>query len=180
MRSFSAENPNTIEDSHRFGNFRFDNAKRVLWRNGELVYLPPRSADLLAVLLEHRGEVLERNELIDRVWQDTFVEEGNLNFTISILRKALGLNENGEKMTDDNFYLIFNAYDGPITFTLPEAKFGDNWRVALSTMPLHYGKEEIRSGTQVPVEPRSFLLLQCPNGSAGKKPPVSLPEIADK
>jgi len=116
-------------------------------------------------------------QMDEEKWNDSMAK------TIGVCLNGLGLrclNENGEKMTDDNFYLIFNAYDGPITFTLPEAKFGDNWRVALSTMPLHYGKEEIRSGTQVPVEPRSFLLLQCPNGSAGKKPPVSLPEIADK
>lgn len=96
MRNLSADGSGEQNNSHEFGEFRFDSGKRVLWRNGDLVYLPPKSADLLNVLLERRGEVLERSELIDLVWKDTFVEEGNLSYTISRLRKALGPDANGE------------------------------------------------------------------------------------
>ena len=96
MRNFFADESGDQNPSHEFGEFRFDAEKRVLWRNGDLVFLPPKSADLLSVLLERRGEILERGDLIDRVWKDTFVEEGNLSYTISRLRKALGVNANGE------------------------------------------------------------------------------------
>jgi len=166
MRSFSAENPNTIEDSHRFGNFRFDNAKRVLWRNGELVYLPPRSADLLAVLLEHRGEVLERNELIDRVWQDTFVEEGNLNYTISILRKALGLNENGENFIQTIPRKGYRFLDDP----RPEAEVIYEKRSLTETVI-----EEIHSSDP---ESTTALATQSPNAALARGGVVALSVLA--
>lgn len=97
MRKFSAVDSSGQKHSHEFGDFRFDSHKRVLWRNGELVNLPPKSIELLTVLLEHRGEIVERNELIERVWRDTFVEEGNLNYTISKLRKVLGSDGFGDE-----------------------------------------------------------------------------------
>ena len=78
-----------------FGDFCFDLGNRTLWRNGSPVDLTPRAADLLAVLLERRGQLLERTELIETVWKDTVVEEGNLSYTISVLRKVLGKNADG-------------------------------------------------------------------------------------
>jgi DNA-binding winged helix-turn-helix (wHTH) protein/TolB-like protein/Flp pilus assembly protein TadD len=81
-----------IKHFYEFGDFRFDSGKRVLWRNGSLVPLKPKEGALLLVLLERRGDLLERSELIGRVWKDTFVEEGNLSYTISNLRKTLGGN----------------------------------------------------------------------------------------
>jgi TolB-like protein/Flp pilus assembly protein TadD len=76
--------------SYEFGPFRADLTKRLLLRDGELVALTPKAFETLVVLLEHGGEVLLKEELIERVWPDTVVEEGSLNRNISTLRKVLG------------------------------------------------------------------------------------------
>jgi DNA-binding winged helix-turn-helix (wHTH) protein/TolB-like protein len=73
-----------------FEDFRFDIRKRVLWRQGELVPLTPKAIEVLCLLVESRGNLVEREEILEKVWRDTFVEEGNLNHAISALRKALG------------------------------------------------------------------------------------------
>jgi len=73
-----------------FGPFRLDAAKRVLWRGGRIVALPPKALDLLVALAEQRGDVVTKDELMKRVWPDTFVEEANLSVNVSSLRKALG------------------------------------------------------------------------------------------
>lgn len=62
----------------------------MLLRDGAIVPLTPKVFDTLAVLVEGRGEVVSKSELLQAVWPDTFVEEGNLAQNISILRKALG------------------------------------------------------------------------------------------
>ena len=72
-----------------FGDFVLDREERILRRKGEAVPLPPKAMQLLLVLLENRGRILEKDELMQRVWADTFVEEGNLPFTIRLLRKTL-------------------------------------------------------------------------------------------
>ena len=75
---------------YEFGPFRLDARKRLLWRQGEVVPLKPKAFDTLLALVERCGQVVEKDELIDRVWPGTAVEEGNLTFNISTLRKALG------------------------------------------------------------------------------------------
>src|SRR3954470_14733333 len=73
-----------------FGVFRVDVAERRLLREGRSVAITSKAFDLLVTLLENAGRTLSKDELIRIVWADTFVEEGNLNHHISILRKALG------------------------------------------------------------------------------------------
>jgi DNA-binding winged helix-turn-helix (wHTH) protein len=75
---------------YEFGPFRLDAAQRLLTRNGEAVTLPPKTFDLLALLAENKGRVLSKRELMQALWPDVFVEEANLSFQISALRKALG------------------------------------------------------------------------------------------
>ena len=96
MENFFANDSHGQENFHEFGEFSFDSTKRTLWRDGSLVYLRPKTADLLTALLERRGQLLERAELIQKVWKDTIVEEGNLSYTVSELRKVLGKNREGE------------------------------------------------------------------------------------
>jgi len=78
------------KQAYEFGPFRFDAAARVLYRGAEIVPLSPKAADTLLVLLEHRGQVVDKNELLRLVWPDTFVEEIGLARNISALRKSLG------------------------------------------------------------------------------------------
>src|SRR5262245_39572262 len=73
-----------------FGPFRLDEAERVLLRDGKLVKLTPKVFDTLVVFLEGAGRLVEKNELMARLWPDAFVEEGALTRNISDLRKALG------------------------------------------------------------------------------------------
>ena len=73
-----------------FGPFRYDWEQRLLFREGETVPLAPKVAETLRVLLERRGTVVEKAELMRAVWPDTTVEEIGLARNISQLRKALG------------------------------------------------------------------------------------------
>src|SRR6185295_12233215 len=61
-----------------------------LLREGEPVPLTPKVFDILVTLVEHGGQVVAKDDLMKRVWPNTFVEEGNLTQNISLLRKALG------------------------------------------------------------------------------------------
>ncbi|HEY6332860.1 MAG TPA: winged helix-turn-helix domain-containing protein [Blastocatellia bacterium] len=82
--STAASNP-----LYEFGPFRLDKKERVLLRQGEVVPLTPKAFDTLLVLVEHRGHVVGKDELMSLVWPDSFVEETNLAQNISLIRKAL-------------------------------------------------------------------------------------------
>ena len=75
---------------YEFGGFRLDIVKRLLLRDGEAVPLTPKAFELLLVLIENNERVLEKSELMEWVWPNSFVEETNLTQNISTLRKALG------------------------------------------------------------------------------------------
>ncbi len=77
---------------YEFDAFRLDVGRRLLLRDGEAVTLAPRIFNMLLVLIEHRGAVLGKDELMKQLWSDTVVEENNLTVIISALRKALGEN----------------------------------------------------------------------------------------
>lgn len=74
---------------YQFGSFRIDSAERLLLRNGEEVRLAPKVFEVLLYLVENRGRVLEKDELMKEIWSETFVGEINLAKNISVLRKAL-------------------------------------------------------------------------------------------
>jgi DNA-binding winged helix-turn-helix (wHTH) protein/TolB-like protein len=75
---------------YRFGPFRYDSAQRLLFRDDELVPLAPKALDMLQALLERRGQVVSKAELMKAVWPDCVVEEVGLARNVSLLRKALG------------------------------------------------------------------------------------------
>jgi TolB-like protein/Flp pilus assembly protein TadD len=76
--------------SYEFGPFRLDAAERRLLRNGEPVGLAPKVFDTLLAMIESSGLLVEKDELMARLWPDTFVEEATLARNISDLRKVLG------------------------------------------------------------------------------------------
>lgn len=82
---------------YQFGAFQLDVEKSLLSQNGESVALPPKIFDILVVLVENHGQLLDKEELMRRVWPDTFVEENNLTVSMSALRKALGDGAGGLK-----------------------------------------------------------------------------------
>jgi Tol biopolymer transport system component/DNA-binding winged helix-turn-helix (wHTH) protein len=81
---------------YEFGPFRLDPTQRLLLREGQPIPLPPRVMDVLLVLVESRGQVLSKDELMRRVWPETFVEEGNLGQNIFLIRKVLGSADEGQ------------------------------------------------------------------------------------
>jgi DNA-binding winged helix-turn-helix (wHTH) protein/TolB-like protein/Tfp pilus assembly protein PilF len=74
---------------YEFGPFRLNATERLLQRGGEIVSLTPKVLDTLVVLVENCGHIVEKNQLMQQLWPDSFVEESSLTQNISLLRKAL-------------------------------------------------------------------------------------------
>jgi DNA-binding winged helix-turn-helix (wHTH) protein/Tol biopolymer transport system component len=75
---------------YEFGDFRLDVRRRVLLKNGEQTPLSTRICDLLIVMVQNEGKILEHDELLDKVWEGMFVEQANLKKCVSSLRHILG------------------------------------------------------------------------------------------
>src|SRR5256714_10423285 len=82
---------------YEFGPYRIDTADRLLLKAGKVVPLPPKVFDILLAFVERSGRVLDKDELMQEVWPDTFVEEGNLARNVSTLRRALGEGDEGQQ-----------------------------------------------------------------------------------
>ncbi|HRH41018.1 MAG TPA: winged helix-turn-helix domain-containing protein, partial [Pyrinomonadaceae bacterium] len=74
---------------YKFGDFRLDSHEEVLYHLEKVVTLKPKAVLTLIVLVENAGKIVKKQDLMERVWQDTFVEENNLSVNIYELRKAL-------------------------------------------------------------------------------------------
>ncbi len=85
---------------YQFGAFRLDPASRVLYRGAEVVPLTPKCVETLVLLVENAGQVVDKNELMRRVWPDSFVDEINLTKNISILRKTIGEEKQGREFIE--------------------------------------------------------------------------------
>lgn len=82
--------PDRTRDIFLFGPFRLDAGERVLLRDGEPVALTPKAFDTLLVLVARAGRLVEKDQLLEEVWQDTYVEEKTLAQNVLTIRKALG------------------------------------------------------------------------------------------
>ena len=85
------------KDVLTFGPFSLVAAERLLKKADEPIPLGGRALDILVALLERAGEVVTHKELISIVWPDVTVEEGNLRFQMTTLRKALGDGRDGAR-----------------------------------------------------------------------------------
>jgi DNA-binding winged helix-turn-helix (wHTH) protein/Tol biopolymer transport system component len=74
---------------YEFGPFYLDLDGRVLLREGEMVALPPKALETLVLLVENHGSIVSRERILQRVWPDTFVEEGNVSWHVWALRAGL-------------------------------------------------------------------------------------------
>ena len=77
---------------YEFDEFRVDPHQQRLMRGDEHVAVTPKVLEMLTAFLERPGELLPKEELMDRLWPDSFVEESNLAQNVAVLRKALGDN----------------------------------------------------------------------------------------
>jgi Tol biopolymer transport system component/DNA-binding winged helix-turn-helix (wHTH) protein len=78
-----------IKHLYEFGEFRLDTENRILIRAGEAIALTPKVFEMLCIFVESRGRLIGKEELMQKIWAESFVEESNLTFNIRQLRKAL-------------------------------------------------------------------------------------------
>jgi isoamylase len=97
-------------------------------------------------------------QMADGDWQAGFAK------SLAVFLNGLAIAEpdtRGEPVRDDSFLLLFNAHHERLTFTLPEARFGELWSAALDTaVPDLTGRPDLKCGTELPVEARSLLILR--------------------
>src|SRR5882762_9785190 len=87
-----------MSNLYRFGQFMLDSDRRTLSRANSPVSLTPKAFDVLLFLAQNPNRLVSKEELLQAVWGDTFVEEGNLTQYISHLRKALGANSEDTRL----------------------------------------------------------------------------------
>lgn len=85
---------------YEFDGFLLDLAEKVLRKEGKTISLTPKAFDTLVILVERRGRLVEKEELIRRLWPENFVEESSLSQNIYLLRKALGEDSQGVKFIE--------------------------------------------------------------------------------
>lgn len=126
---------------YKFRSFKLDVAERQLLNNGVEIPLTPKAFDVLACLVERGGHLVEKEELMQRVWPDAFVEDANLTRTIHTLRKALGEDQNGNK------FIATVAKKGYRFVADVEVETGQ-----VAELPLEFVETEVDGGAVVPVE----------------------------
>ena len=82
---------------YEFGPFQIDKLNHALLREGNTIPLKPKVFDTLLLLVENRERILDKDEMLQRLWPDTVVEESNLSQNVYLLRKALCEETDGAK-----------------------------------------------------------------------------------
>lgn len=88
------------QEIYEFGNFQLDIGKGVLLCENQPVTLQWKTFEMLCTLVKSNGNLITRDELMNELWADTFVEENNLSQHIRTLRKTLGDGENGSRFIE--------------------------------------------------------------------------------
>ena len=83
-------------DRYEFGPFNLDRSPPALYRGEEFIPLSPKALDTLVLLVEQAGRIVTKDQLMQYVWPDAFVEDGNLANNISTLRKILNPHFKGD------------------------------------------------------------------------------------
>jgi Tol biopolymer transport system component/DNA-binding winged helix-turn-helix (wHTH) protein len=128
---------------YRFGEFTVDREQKVLLRNGNPLPLAPKVFDTLLILIDNGGRIVEKEELMQRLWPDSFVEESNLTFNIQQLRKALGDNARQPRFIETVARRGYRFI----------AEVQEN-----STLPIA-GETELNASPALPAPRRSYLLI---------------------
>jgi Tol biopolymer transport system component/DNA-binding winged helix-turn-helix (wHTH) protein len=147
--------------TYEFGPFRLDLSEHMLVRDGHAVPLTPKIFDVLRVLVQNGGHLVEKERLLREVWPDSFVEEGALNRSVSVLRKALGESSSGQKYIE----------------TVPKRGYRF---VAPVTECFHDSSKPIvepRSRVAIDIEATHTDLLSLPNASA---PPAARNNVSQR
>lgn len=165
--------PASAEKRHyQFDQFRVDPIRRLLLRDGEVVPVTPKMFSILLVLLERRGEVVEKKDLLEQVWPDTVVTEANLTQNISTLRKALG-----ERASDRRYVVTLPgrgySFVGDVT-EVPAETTGPEAPPASEPGPEALPEPRLDPSLEPRFEPR---LESAPEPASGSAPPSGLAPI---
>ena len=85
---------------YEFDDFRIDVAHLMLYHRGTEIAMVPKAVETLLALIERRGKIVSKEELLEAVWPDTVVEESNLFLYLSLLRKTLGTQNDGSQYVE--------------------------------------------------------------------------------
>lgn len=91
---------NPVKYIYEFGPFRLDLEQRIMWKGEQAVGLAPKVFETLVLLIERRGNVISKKEMMNVLWPDHYVEEANLSQNIFLLRKILGERQGEAKYID--------------------------------------------------------------------------------
>src|SRR5262245_36295877 len=133
---------------YRFGEFLLLADERMVMRSDERVHMTPRVFHLLLILVENAGRLVSKETLLNEIWQDSFVEEGNLNSTVSRLRKILGETPDEKRFIETiprvgyRFIADVEVVSDDVEARVPSAKIEP---------------EEIAEAYEVPVETRKTV-----------------------
>lgn len=175
--------PNPINfETFEFAGFRLDTSKNLLSQYGEPIKLKAKAVELLIFLVRNNGRVVRKDEILEAVWPNSFVEEANLTVHISALRKVLA-NGNGhqnphEKVTIDTFPKVGYRFVGDV-----KRSRGEQIRDAASEPPAADGvtpapPQQRRSRTLIYIVGAVLLLAPVYVGFRWLSPFSSTPSIS--
>src|ERR1700688_3588263 len=156
-----------IHTKLKFGRFELSSSERVLRREGEALPLGGRALDILIYLAERPGEVIAKQELMDRVWADVTVEEGSLRVHVAAIRKALGDGQFGNRYIANikgrgySFVGIVVSLAGGTEST--NAKFRHQGRLPVRPIMM-IGRETVVSEVSDKLRDERFVTLLGPGG----------------
>lgn len=154
-----------VEGIYEFDRFRLDAPHRMLYENNQPVQLAPKVVETLIALVERRGEVVSKDELMARLWKDSFVEESNLTQNIYLLRKTLGKGAGGRDLIE-SFRRRGYRFNGQIKEVQAEQKAEGTLKRELRTPEEEAATADAASET---VEARRKAVETSKTASSGKR-----------
>lgn len=146
----------SVREIYEFDEFRLDAGHLMLYRNDEELALAPKAVETLLALVERRGQIVSKDELLEAVWPDVVVEESNLFLYLSVLRKTLGTQTNGKPWVETLRRRGYR-FSGNVRL-MPAANGGGAPRI--EPFPLHVVPPRAQNADNTPHEirplPRSF------------------------
>src|SRR5215203_2436324 len=134
----NGENP-----SYVFEDYRLDAASLMLYRGEKEIVLPPKAIETLLILVENQGTIVSKEDLIERLWADTAVEESNLTHYLYVLRKTLGKTVDG-KLFIETFRrrgYRFNSEARRLESFTPDSRQESHAAPKISAAPPHHEVE---------------------------------------
>ena len=151
-----------------FGPFRLDAARHLLFEGDAEVALGHRSLDILIALVDRAGELITKQELMARVWPNTFVEDSNLRVNIALLRRALRDGQDGNRyITTDQgrgYRFVAPLNMAPATPVVPSSRPAALIDSLPATMQRLIGRDQTIATLATQLPQRRFITLVGPGG----------------